>query len=687
LAQAFHKQKLPPSLLHPASLFKPRAVSKGTMDSPGSVAMEWRNLSFSIGGKAILKDVDGLAQPGRLQGIMGPSGSGKTTLMNILSGRQRTSGLIRTGAGKQRVIMEGQISAAGLPVSSEFFRGKVAYVFQDNALRKSDTPRECLRFSAYLRLPPGFPATEREARVERVLAQLHLEKCADQAIGNELTKGISGGEAKRTAVGVELISNPKLLFLDEPLSGLDSYNALCLVQSLKALAVSGVPVLMTVHQPSSEIFMELDDLLALHEGEVFFQGPKDQLASHFEALGFPCPPSFNPADHAMCVIQRESPEVIRRLKDSWHSSDGHQSLIARLERAEWSNVAPEENANRQAAAQGFQGFDAAVTDGSGSADILKVEFRGPKPARKCLDALGQLLARDLRGVRRQGKIFVFMYVQALLVSLVYGWLFYAAGRKEDDSAYAPNCINDERYDAGACQRYFQVHFAVLSLIAVNTMIGSLSWAIEVFQGERSSFLRESSGGYYQVFPFFLSKTLLEVPLVGISCLITLAGTYWLVGLRGNFVLLVLELLLLALTSSSTMFCLSALASTREQAHTLALMPQIGQFIFSGILVPTQLIPLSLQWLKYICPLYYGLGLLAGTEFKYLYEEEDDCIGHYGSGWTSACASDPLREQSLEVHDVRRHMDLWPNLIMCFIMFIGFRSLAWFILWKKSRFVF
>merc|ERR1712093_602333 len=108
----------------------------------------------------------------------------------------------------------------------------------------------------------------------------------------------------------------------------------------------------------------------------------------------------------------------------------------------------------------------------------------------------------------------------------------------------------------------------------------------------------------------------------------------------------------ALASSSMMYVLSALASTREKAHALAIMPQMAQFMFSGILLPTNLIPMSLQWVKYVCPLYYGLGLVAATEFHYLYAEEDACIAQYGlEEWKKSCPSIALRQKSLEAHDV------------------------------------
>jgi ABC-type multidrug transport system ATPase subunit len=73
-------------------------------------------------------------------------------------------------------------------------------------------------------------------------------------VGNELIRGVSGGERKRTSIGVELLTNPSMLFLDEPTTGLDSSTALDIVQHLKHLATQGVNVVSTIHQPSSEIF-------------------------------------------------------------------------------------------------------------------------------------------------------------------------------------------------------------------------------------------------------------------------------------------------------------------------------------------------------------------------------------------------------------------------------------------------
>ena len=221
-----------------------------------SIGEEWIDVTFSIGDTAILKQVTGIAEPGKLTAVMGPSGSGKTTLLNVLSGRQRTRGYSRTGDEKRRVQFSGEIFARRTSQPTTFFRGKTAYVFQDNALSDTDTARECLDFSAYLRLSRTISKEKRDQLVDKLLADLHLQD-TKVIVGGPLKKGLSGGEQKRVAVGVELISNPQMLFLDEPLSGLDSYNAFTLMHTLKSLALTGVPVVMTLHQPLSKPMREL----------------------------------------------------------------------------------------------------------------------------------------------------------------------------------------------------------------------------------------------------------------------------------------------------------------------------------------------------------------------------------------------------------------------------------------------
>ena len=96
------------------------------------------------------------------------------------------------------------------------------------------TVRECLEFAAKLKLPGTYAS--KIARVNLLISELKLHKCASTKIGGPLVKGVSGGERKRTSIGVELITDPSIVLLDEPTSGLDSFMAKKIVQTLQKLA-------------------------------------------------------------------------------------------------------------------------------------------------------------------------------------------------------------------------------------------------------------------------------------------------------------------------------------------------------------------------------------------------------------------------------------------------------------------
>ena len=99
--------------------------------------------------------------------------------------------------------------------------------------------------------------------MDNIIQELGLRKAAHTRIGDAKNRGISGGERKRTNIAVEMIQDPSLLFLDEPTSGLDSFQALNVMETLKILCMSGVTVIVSVHQPRSSIYKLFDQLILL----------------------------------------------------------------------------------------------------------------------------------------------------------------------------------------------------------------------------------------------------------------------------------------------------------------------------------------------------------------------------------------------------------------------------------------
>jgi ABC-type multidrug transport system ATPase subunit len=129
---------------------------------------------------------------------MGASGAGKTSLLNILSGRSRTRGRIRIEADVR--LENYSVDPANIKI-----RRSIAFVAQDDSLQATATPREAIKFSAKLRLPRSTTDASIEQLATRMLNELGLSTCADTIVGGPLIKGISGGERKRTSVGVELV--------------------------------------------------------------------------------------------------------------------------------------------------------------------------------------------------------------------------------------------------------------------------------------------------------------------------------------------------------------------------------------------------------------------------------------------------------------------------------------------------
>lgn len=175
------------------------------------------------------------------------------------------------------------------------YKKLVSYVCQDDIVMGKDTPREAINFSARLRL--GLDKKAAKKRVDEIITRLHLTKCQNTVLGIPgVLKGVSGGERKRANIGTELVTNPNIMLLDEPTTGLDSVNAVRVGRLLQDLAKNDKrTVIATVHSPSSELFDLFDDLLLLAKGHVIYHGPTEDSIDYFASLGYQVPPRTNPS--------------------------------------------------------------------------------------------------------------------------------------------------------------------------------------------------------------------------------------------------------------------------------------------------------------------------------------------------------------------------------------------------------
>ncbi len=145
------------------------------------------------------------------------------------------------------------------------------------------TVKECLEFAAKLKLEGDIGS--KIARVNLLIQDLKLSKCANTRIGGPLVKGVSGGERKRTSIGVELITDPSLIFLDEPTTGLDSFTATNVMEILGDLArKENRTVVSTIHQPNSDIFEMFDRLMLLARGKIIYFNEARLAVDYFSSI-------------------------------------------------------------------------------------------------------------------------------------------------------------------------------------------------------------------------------------------------------------------------------------------------------------------------------------------------------------------------------------------------------------------
>ena len=282
---------LPTQGAHDAMLRKTRNLNLG-----------FRNLTVDIGEgptqKRIIDNASGDIRAGRLTAILGPSGAGKSSFLHVIGGRLRAVG------GTKSLSISGDVLINGERRSMHSYRRVIGFVPQDDVVHSNLTPKDSFFHISGLRLPESFTRSQRKELVNNVIALLDLHNIRHETIGSEKERGISGGQRKRVNIGLELVSDPWMLFLDEPTSGLDSAGAFKVVEILRRLADLGLTVVCVLHQPRVSIFELLDDVVLLGSGgRLVYSGPRNKAKAYFKAVGFEKPRAdANPADWITDVV-------------------------------------------------------------------------------------------------------------------------------------------------------------------------------------------------------------------------------------------------------------------------------------------------------------------------------------------------------------------------------------------------
>ncbi|KAG0197462.1 hypothetical protein BGX28_009059 [Mortierella sp. GBA30] len=563
-----------------------------------AASLEFRNVGYTLNkdGLQILKGISGSAPAGVVLAVMGPSGAGKSTLVDILAGKRKD--------GK----VTGHILLNGKQVHESEIRRAVGFVDQEDTLPPTQTVYEAILFSAMLRLPEAMPIYRVHERVAEVIEMLGLTHCIDRRIGNVTSRGISGGEKRRVSIALELITRPPILILDEPTSGLDSYSAHMVVEQLCKLAASKTTtVIMTIHQPRSDIFFMFDQTLVVSKGEALYFGPTETAAEYFNRRGLECPKNYNIADYLLDIAMDQ--ELVAKAR-SHVAADDEKIGLSSSHQTHVSGTAVSRRPNTHGNGSDLtrtsedRTYETSVrmeeSGSSGSSTVSLPEATAQKKQKTVyptsfLTQLRVIMKRNFQTLIRDKSLLVLHLAVSIILGVFIGGLYFKV----------PMNLAGFQNRAGSL-------FFMLALLGFSSIS-----ALGAFTDSRTLFIKERSNGYYPPMPFIISTLLFDlIPLRILPSLFLGCISYFMIGLSPVVETFFKFLLILVLFNVATaMFCLVIAAGVRTTgvASLASSIVMLFMMLFGGFLINSSNIPAALTWIQYLSMFKYGFEALAVNE--------------------------------------------------------------------------
>ncbi|KAI0487906.1 hypothetical protein KFK09_027729 [Dendrobium nobile] len=550
----------------------------------------------------ILKDISGIIKPSRMTLLLGPPSSGKTTLLLALAGKLDST-----------LKATGEITYNGYRLNEFVPQKTAAYISQNDVHVGEMTVKETLDFSARCqgvgarydlqtellrreKVAGIFPeaevdlfmkATSMEGvksslQTDYTLRILGLDICADTIVGDEMQRGISGGQKKRVTTGEMIVGPTKTLFMDEISTGLDSSTTYQIVKCLQQIVhLEDATILMSLLQPAPETFDLFDDIILLSEGQIVYQGPREFVLEFFESCGFRCPERKGTADFLQEVTSR---------KDQAQYWSDHNRPYQYVPVSEF--------------VQHFHRFHVGLH----LENELSIPFDKSRCHRAALvfeknsvpysDLLNASFAKEWLLIKRNSFVYIIKTVQIILTALIASTVFLRT-RMHTDS------VENGSIYVGA----------LLFSLIVNMFNGFAELSIII--GRLPVFYKQRDLLFYPAWVFTLPNFLLTIPMSVVESIAWLVTTYYTIGFAPEasrffkqlLVVFLIQQMAAGLFRVTAGVCRSMIISNTGGALTLLMM-----FVLGGFILPKGVIPNWWIWGYWVSPLTYGYNALAVNEF-------------------------------------------------------------------------
>ncbi|XP_027927045.1 ABC transporter G family member 36 [Vigna unguiculata] len=549
----------------------------------------------------ILKDVSGIIKPSRMALLLGPPSSGKTTLLLALAGKLDNDLRVR-----------GEISYNGYKLNEFVPRKTSAYISQNDVHIGEMTVKETLDFSARCQgvgtrydLLAELARREKEAGIfpeaeldlfmkatamegtesslitDYTLKILGLDICKDTIVGDEMHRGVSGGQKKRVTTGEMIVGPTKTLLMDEISTGLDSSTTYQIVKCFQQIVhLTEATIFMSLLQPAPETFDLFDDIILISEGQIVYQGPREHIIEFFESCGFRCPERKGTADFLQEVTSRKDQEQY------WINRNIPYHYITV---SEFANRFKQFHVGRQLENELSAPFD--KSKGHRAALVFK---KYTVPTRGLLKACWD---KEWLLIKRNSFVYIFKTGQICIIGIIAATVFFRTKMHQRDESDAAVYIG-----------------AILFTMIMNMFNGFSELPLTI--ARLPVFYKHRDHLFHPPWTYTLPNFLLRIPISIFEAIVWVLLTYYPIGFAPEASRFFKHLLLVFLVQqmAAGMFRLiSGVCRTMIIANTGGALMLLLVFLLGGFILPKRDIRDWWIWGYWISPLTYAYNGLTVNE--------------------------------------------------------------------------
>ncbi|KAL3664312.1 hypothetical protein V7S43_010637 [Phytophthora oleae] len=553
--------------------------------------------------KRILRGVSGVLKPGTITLVLGQPGSGKSSLMKLLSGRFPKD---------KNVSIKGEVTYNGTPAGKLHKRlpQLVSYVPQRDKHYPELTVKETLEFAhaacggelperVASHLVNGTPDENAEAlkaaqalskfHPDVVIQQLGLENCQNTIVGDAMLRGVSGGERKRVTTGEMAFGNKYAMLMDEISTGLDSAATFDIITTQRSLAKKfRKTVVISLLQPSPEVFGLFDNVMILNAGYLMYHGPCEEALSYFEALGFKCPPSRDVADFLLDLGTNKQYQYEVKLEGG--------SVIPRTP-SDFADVFQRSSIYTQT----MKELTGPVKPGL-IEDMTTHMTNQPEFSQSFWASTSLLMKRQLTVTKRETTALIGRLVMNTIIALLCSSVYYQF----------------DMTDA-------QVAMGIMFEAVLNLSIGQAA-QIPTIMATREVFYKQRGANLFRTASYVLANYVNQAPPIMLESVIFGTIVYWMCGFVSSLWSFLLFLVILCLTNLSLgafFFFLASASPNINVANPISSVAVLYVCVFAGYTITKDQIPDYLIWLYWGNPIAWAIRALAVSQ--YTHSRFDTCV--------------------------------------------------------------